>query len=352
MPEELTAHATEKAPCGTVSTAYLRVVVEYGQLIGLSMTEQLEAVGVAPGVLDASMARVEAARYMALLDALERITGDETVGLQAGAHFQPRHYGEMGYVVLTATTVREAIVQGIRFEALACDVARTRLDESGPDASLSWHPMRGSLTRHAYELHTATWNNFASWLLGRRHSIRLVELPFAAPRDQSAHERIFGCPVRFEAARHAMHFPVELLSVRSLQADSHMQQRMLDLAEGQLKLHVQAAGSELEQARAFITANLSNGDPRITAVATHLRIPVRTLQRRLGERGLSFSTLVDGLRREIALRALGDPGISLAQLAAQLGFSEQSAFTHAFKRWTRLTPHAWRRRASPEDKSV
>jgi AraC-like DNA-binding protein len=344
MTEVLMSRARESIHAGTVSPAYLSVVLDYGQSVGVPIDAQLEAIGLERNVLDATGTRIPAVSYLNLLDWLEKQTGDCKVGLHAGAHFQPRHYAEMGYVVLTTPTVRDAILQGIRFEVLANDIARTRLIESSGGATMTWQPVHGPLSRHAYELHTATWTCFSTWLVGDRHVARLVEFPFPAPADSREHERIFGCPVRFDAARQAVHLSLEHLSMPSLQADCHMQRRMVELAESQMRLHVDRAGSEIAQARAFIGANLPHGEPPITAVAAHLCIPVRTLQRRLGAQGLSYSALLDDLRRELAMQFLGDPKLSLAQLAMRLGFSEQSAFTHAFKRWTQETPNAWRRR--------
>ena len=69
---------------------------------------------------------------------------------------------------------------------------------------------------------------------------------------------------------------------------------------------------------------------------------VRTLARRLGELGVSFAQILDELRYDLALRYLRDPNLSLSQIAFLLGYSELSAFSHAFRRWTKTTPGEWR----------
>ena len=68
----------------------------------------------------------------------------------------------------------------------------------------------------------------------------------------------------------------------------------------------------------------------------------RTLQRRLSDRGYSFQTLVDDSRRELAKRLLKETDYPLAEIAFLTGFSEQSAFTRAFKRWAGQTPRSFR----------
>ena len=82
--------------------------------------------------------------------------------------------------------------------------------------------------------------------------------------------------------------------------------------------------------------------PDLEAVAAHLHISPQTLRRHLREEGSSFQELKDQLRRDIAIYHLGRADLSLQQIAEQLGFSEPSAFHRAFKKWTGLTPGAYR----------
>ncbi|WP_434033281.1 AraC family transcriptional regulator [Cupriavidus sp. a3] len=335
---------------GTVSLAYLRAVLDHGERQGIAAADQLRAVGVAAGILGATGApiatRIPGAAYLALLDWLGEATGDPHVGLRAGAAFVPRHYAEMGYVVLTTPTVRDAILQGIRYEVLANDIGRTRLVEAPGMACMTWTAQHGPLSRHAHELHMATWSVFARWLIGERYFATQVEFPHPAPADTSLHAEVFGCPVAFGTGRHAMHIDQALLTLPSLQADAGMQAQMTRIADSQLQLCVPAGADELAQARAYISARLQDGELPIADVAAHLRLPVRTLQRRLQAQGISYSQLVDNVRRALAEQYLADPAVSLAQCALRLGYSEQSAFTHAFKRWTGETPHGWRRRVA------
>ncbi|WP_420995131.1 AraC family transcriptional regulator [Cupriavidus sp. 30B13] len=343
------ANAAAGAAGGTVSLPYLRTVLDYGEAAGIAPARQLALAGLDPALLDAAAGpatRVPAAGYLALLDALARAAGDPLAGLHAGAGFKPRHYAEMGYVVLTTPTVREAILQGIRYEVLANDIGRTRLIETARGACMTWEALHGPLSRHAHELHMATWICFARWLLGEGFFAGRIEFPHAAPPGGHADDyaQVFGCPVVFGAGRHAMHIDPALLARPSLQADAEMQAQMARIAQAQLRALEADGGGEIAQARAFIGHALARGEVPIASVTAHLGLPVRTLQRRLQARGMNYSALVDGVRRAQAEHYLADPAVSLAQLAMLLGFSEQSAFSHAFKRWTQETPNAWRRR--------
>lgn len=84
--------------------------------------------------------------------------------------------------------------------------------------------------------------------------------------------------------------------------------------------------------------------PTVDYTAHRLGIPVRTLQRRLKESGLSYSELVEQTRRELACRLLEKPGVQVADVAKALGYTDPSSFSRAFRRWTNMSPRAYRRR--------
>jgi AraC-like DNA-binding protein len=89
------------------------------------------------------------------------------------------------------------------------------------------------------------------------------------------------------------------------------------------------------------------GHPDLQALAEIARLPVRTLQRRLSESGLSFRSLVQESQLADALRLMQDPSLKLIDVAFELGFSDPAHFTRAFRRWTGVSPRAFRRLGSP-----
>lgn len=78
-------------------------------------------------------------------------------------------------------------------------------------------------------------------------------------------------------------------------------------------------------------------------MAQRLGLSERTLQRRLEASDRAFNELVDRTRQSLAKGFLRNPNLSLVQIALNLGYSEQTAFTRAFKRWTKSTPHVYRK---------
>lgn len=101
--------------------------------------------------------------------------------------------------------------------------------------------------------------------------------------------------------------------------------------------------------REALRACLTSGDAQAEALARRLGMSLRTLHRRLAALGATYQTLLDDERRELACRRLREPRLSVGEVAWLLGYSEQSAFLRAFKRWTGATPTEFRARAAAAD---
>ncbi|MEQ8913443.1 MAG: AraC family transcriptional regulator ligand-binding domain-containing protein [Pseudomonadales bacterium] len=162
----------------------------------------------------------------------------------------------------------------------------------------------------------------------------------------AALEAYYRCPVTFGADVDALAFTAEQLDAPNAVGDesiwrffsTHLEQTLARLDEesaidGQVVLK--------------IADTLSDGTPTIGTIASQLGMSARTLQRRLAERGRTFQALVEDARRHLAEQLLSSTRYSLAEVAFLTGFSEQSAFTRAFKRWAGETPRAYRMSRQP-----
>jgi AraC-like DNA-binding protein len=100
----------------------------------------------------------------------------------------------------------------------------------------------------------------------------------------------------------------------------------------------------LARCKAILLETLPAGASSEAGMAARLHMSRRTLQRKLAGRSTAYKKLVDDTRRELALRFIEDPQRSLADITFELGFSQQSALTRAFRRWTGTAPSDWRER--------
>lgn len=171
-----------------------------------------------------------------------------------------------------------------------------------------------------------------------------VEVYFrhAAPKTIEHHEAYFGCPVHFFADRDALLLSHQSLSDPTILGDegitrflvSHLDQELAQITDTPA-LQTRTKG---EIARA-----LSEGLPKMADIARRLGLSARSFHRRLSEQGLSFQTLTEETRREIATAMLQEDRYALSEIAFLTGYSEQSAFNRAFKRWMGVTPATYRK---------
>ncbi len=106
--------------------------------------------------------------------------------------------------------------------------------------------------------------------------------------------------------------------------------------------------SLLDKVRGRLCAGLGREAPTLSDVAAQLRMSARTLRRHIQAEGTTFQQLADETRFAQAKRQLAQGDRALASIAADLGFSEPSAFHRAFRRWAGVTPQAFRRQLTPE----
>jgi AraC-like DNA-binding protein len=168
-----------------------------------------------------------------------------------------------------------------------------------------------------------------------------VYFKHAARGDVSTYETHFGCPVLFGSPRDAL-----LISEDTLDAPNRLgDETVVSFFDRHLEQELASVASDdgLEQrVRRAVARVLSDGVPTLSSIASELGIGSRTLQRRLSDSGHSFQSVVDTARRDLARRLLRETDYSLGEIAFLTGFSEQSAFTRAFKRWAGQTPRSYR----------
>lgn len=164
------------------------------------------------------------------------------------------------------------------------------------------------------------------------------------PAHASEYDLLFPCAQVFGAPNSSLVFPARYLSLPLLQ-DERTLKHFLERSPADLLSRPDEGDSLSSQLRRLLSRDRTPW-PDLEAVAQHLHISPQTLRRHLREEGTSFQALKDELRRDIAIYHLGRADLSLQEIAEQLGFSEPSAFHRAFKKWTGLTPGAYRAQES------
>lgn len=155
------------------------------------------------------------------------------------------------------------------------------------------------------------------------------------------YEALFGIEVRFGQSDNSVVFPSAYLTLPPPPASD----KVRDYFETFLAHAGRNQESPLKhQVMKLIRELIPTGDANASSVASLLGIHTRALQRELNAVDTDFRSLLEEVRYDLARELLTHPGVSLTDLALQLGYSELSAFSRAFKRWSGCSPKEWRER--------
>jgi AraC-like DNA-binding protein len=179
-------------------------------------------------------------------------------------------------------------------------------------------------------------------LLGGSYGLRSVELPHLPRAPLATYERFFEAPVHAQRPAAMLRVPADLLNEPLKGCHPQLRQ----LAEEFLAEHSPSDGTRQfgSRVRVAIQQTLGTAPPDITTIAAVLCLHPRTLQRRLADENTTFATLLDDVRRNAARRYLTGTEMPMTQVAALLGFAEQSQLSRSCQRWWSTTPSQLRRR--------
>jgi AraC-like DNA-binding protein len=166
-------------------------------------------------------------------------------------------------------------------------------------------------------------------------SKRMV-FPFPAPTHWRHYERMFNCPIDFDADRMEWHFDAKVLDMLCPNANPITAQICQQVCE--VVLTESPGESELVRRIRAACLNSPNRFPAAVRIAADLGLSLRTFHRRLAQEGLSYQTIVDSMRRSLATELLENTHMGIDMIAERIGFADATSFRKAFKKWTNRSP--------------
>jgi AraC-like DNA-binding protein len=249
-------------------------------------------------------------------------------------------FGLIDYLVGSSESVAGAMHSLTMHFRLATYQARIELEKSDEQRWIRMRPTE-ALSDDAGEFMTMSILHRLRTLTDGALRVPEVHLTRSRPATLGLYDSLPDTRFEFSAPVAAFAIAEESWQLPVNRADPQLRDTLAHIASG---LHLDV-GSRINieiALRARLRDALAGQMADPATLAKLLGVSERTLQRRLGEHGLSFSAVVESFRHEEALRLLNATAHPLAEIAARLGFQEQSSFTRAFRRWTRTTPAAWR----------
>ena len=269
------------------------------------------------------------------------IIDDDNFGLKAGQCWHPTQLGALGYAWMTSSTLRSAFNRLVRFAQAVLGSVSVSVEESDQGISLlfdfSQEPFAPASRLDA---NRSIILAMIQCNAGQDFHPLSVSFSHAKPENVTDFEMLFQCPVHFNA-------DIDSITISHEEADKPRSCSNTQLAQlhDQLLIDYLAKldkNNIVERVKIAIINELGTGSLSDKSVAKTMNLSSRTLQRRLEEKNTSFKSLVNEIRQDLADTYLHDSSLSLTEISFMLGFSEMSAFSRAYKRWTNSSPSAFR----------
>ena len=293
--------------------------------------------------------RVPLDRYAMLYNRVIAELDDEGFGLFA-QRMPPGSFEFLCRGMLGAPTLAEGLDRARRFLAIVLPDLAVSIRRAGHHAELQIAETRPLAPQpdapgrvFAFEWLLRLIHSLSCWLVGRGLALDAVDFPFARPGHADDYALVYTERSTFIGGQVlSARFNATLLEL-PIRRDEAALASFLDGAPGRISMLYRRDRATVTRVRDLIRdalpASLSQDD-----VAKQLHMSPRTLHRRLDEEGSSFRIIKEALRRDVALSRLTKTGQSIAQVAADLGYADTSAFYRAFVGWTGMAPIHYQRR--------
>ncbi|MFG1349866.1 AraC family transcriptional regulator [Xanthobacter autotrophicus] len=301
---------------------------------------------------------VSAEQYGALWLAMSQALDDEFFGL-GGRPMRPGSFTLLCHALMGASTLEQALRRALRFLGIVLDDPMGTLEVAGGTAAIVLRDSGEPRSAFAYRTYWIIVHGITCWLVGRRIPLRQVDFRCGPPGHAADYGLFFGAPVRFYAPVSRLAFDAAFLTLPARRSERALRD-FLRAAPANILVRYRHDAGLAARVRAHLRAGMlrqgkqqdgmlregaANAWPGFADLARQLRLPAATLRRRLAAEGQTYRGIKDELRRFKAEELLRTTLRPVGDIAAELGFSEPSAFHRAFRKWSGQSPGAFRRRS-------
>jgi AraC-like DNA-binding protein len=266
-----------------------------------------------------------------------KLCGDEAFGLRSAMVYLPSQFGALGYAWQASLTLRRAYLRLQRFVRIANDKAVVEVADRDGCMVVSLRigaPTVSGFARDDSALAVIT--RMSRLFRGDHFRLQAVNFIHEEPGDIKPYFEFFGCKLNFGQAENQLFIPLPLADEELTGGNA-----TLAMLNDNVVLHDLAQIDHADivtRVQAKLIDQLPHGGVNDQSVAEALHMSVRTLRRKLAEVKTSFRSQIVETRRRLAMQYILDDSLTLTEISLLLGFSEQSAFSRAFKSWTGSTP--------------
>lgn len=321
----------------------IRVLLSVGQQHGLSSEDCLRNTNINLKDLSQLQHEVEAWQECQVIrNLLEALGTQVPLGVEAGLRHHTTTFGAWGFAILSSSNIESALSLALRYLQLSSVFCRLEIIKEGEKTllMLDHSELPDDLEYFLAERDFTTLMSLQQDVLPLRLPVIKIDVALPAPVYADKFPGLTGYSIHFDQPRSCIMIDSSLLDLPLPQADQFTRARYE--AECQhLLARRSTLGSYSQKIRNILLLQPAHM-PKIHDMAANQQINLRTLQRQLAVEGITYERLVEGIREDLAEDLLKTTDLTIEEIARNLGYSEVSAFSRAFKRWKGISPTNFR----------
>ncbi|MEM1133666.1 MAG: AraC family transcriptional regulator [Pseudomonadota bacterium] len=325
----------------SVSAGVVKGLIEFAVGQGADRVTLHSRSGIPVSLLMDDDNRVAMSDYRSLMQTAKDLTGNPAIALHYAEQIDLSELSLVGLITRSSPTMLDALKQLNRYGALVMEVdigAAQRFEIIRENGEIWLVDNR----RESGDFPELTEVTFARLACGPRHftnelKVGALECTHQAPTYATEYERIFEAPVAFESSRNAMKLDESWLAYPVAVTPSYMFGILTSKADDMLQA-LRAKATFRAKVESLLMTVLHGGEVSVREIASQMAMSRQTLYRRFKDEGTTFQEVLDNLRRRLALEYMKGGKVTVNEAAYLTGFSDPSAFSRAFRRWTRMSP--------------
>lgn len=332
------AKNTEK---GTISISFVDEALVCIRERGLDADRLLRQAGISPELLASPQTRVSSTHYGQLWHGIAQTLDDEFFGMDSH-RMKAGSFTLLCHSLIHSDTLERALRRAMRFLRLILDDMAGELQCEGGVARIvlkdgQIQPKRA----FAYGTYLLMLHGLACWLVGRRIPVLKADFRCPEPVYSGEWRILFSQELAFDQPDSGISIPLEYLAMPNIQNERTMKE-FLRSAPANFLVKYKNSTSLSAKIRRRLREMPPSAWPDFATLAQQFHASAATLRRRLDDEGQSYRSILDDLRRDLAITLLSDTQQGITEIAEALGFAEPSAFHRAFKKWTGARPGEYR----------
>ena len=293
--------------------------------------------------------RLEVTKQIKILELVAEELQDPLLGFHLARNFDLREIGLVYYVITSSDDLTDALLNGKRYCAIANQGIRIDVKQEDRSTAIvfDYVDVDRRSDRHQIEFWFVTTMRICRQATDTRLAPRTVRMRHSRDEAPPEFKTFFGCDVEFGADCDEIVLPMQVASLPVAGRDQYLNEMLRKYAEAALADRAHAPTALRSSVEDAVAQLLPHGKASLSNVARRLALGSRTLSRRLGHEGLKFTEVLGETRLALAKQYLAERDLPIAEVAWLLGYRELSAFFHAFKRRTGVTPRQFRMNVKP-----